>query len=76
MANSKNAPESSPSIPRRLMSQAEAAEYLGVSTRTIRSYIARGILRANRIRGSRLIRIDSADLDALVRPLPTGWHVP
>ena len=54
-------PTQSPT-PRQLMSLADAADYLGVSTRTIRSYIARGVLKANRIHGSRLIRIDSAEL--------------
>lgn len=56
---------------RRLLSQAESAEYLGVSTRTIRSYIAHGTLKANRIRGSRLIRINRSDLESLVQPIPT-----
>lgn len=57
---------------RRWVSQAEAAEYLGVTTRTIRRYIAIGLLPASRIRGSRLIRIDRADLDALLRPIPSA----
>jgi excisionase family DNA binding protein len=35
------------------LSQAEAAEYLGVTDRTIRNYIARGNLRGSRIKGSR-----------------------
>lgn len=56
----------------RWFSQQEAAEYLGVTDRTIRAYIARGDLPAHRVRGSRLIRIDEADLDALLRPIPTG----
>jgi excisionase family DNA binding protein len=55
---------------RRWLSQGEAAEYLGVTTRTIRRYISVGLLPASRIRGSRLIRIDRADVDALLRPIP------
>lgn len=55
----------------RWLNQAEAAEYLGVTDRTVRYYIARGVLPAGRIKGSRLIRIDRADLDALVDPIPT-----
>ncbi|WP_137292021.1 helix-turn-helix domain-containing protein [Nocardioides dongxiaopingii] len=51
---------------RRWLSQAEAAEYLGVTDRTVRNYVARGSLPAHRVRGSRLVRIDRADLDALV----------
>lgn len=52
--------------------QHEAAEYLGVSERTIRNYIARGDLPGHRVKGSRLVRIRRADLDALLRPIPTG----
>ena len=43
------------------LSQAQAAEYLGVTDyRTIRNYVSRGHLKATRVRGSRLIRIDRA----------------
>lgn len=59
-------------LERRWFSQAEAAEYLGVTTRTIRNYIARGELRGHRVRGSHLVRIDRSDLDALLRPIPTA----
>ncbi len=55
----------------RWLSQLDAAQYLGVTDRTIRAYIARGTLPACRVRGSRLVRIDRADLDALLRPIPT-----
>jgi excisionase family DNA binding protein len=58
--------------PRRWLSQAEAAEYLGVTDRTIRNYIARGVLKGHRVRTSRLVRLDLAELDALLRPIPTG----
>lgn len=57
--------------PQRWLSQPEAADYLGVTDRTVRNYIARGTLPARRIKGSRLIRISTADLDALLRPVPT-----
>lgn len=46
--------------------KAEAAEYRGVSQRTIDTWIARGYLRAYRLRGSRLIRIRKSDLDAML----------
>lgn len=55
--------------PRRWLSQAEAAEYIGVAERTIRHYVAQGRLRAYRIDGSRLIRIDLNELDALLGPV-------
>lgn len=54
------------------LSQAEAAEYLGVTDRTIRNYIARGDLPGYRVRGSRLVRLRLSDVDALLRPIPTG----
>lgn len=53
------------------VSQADAAAYLGVTTRTIRNYIASGRLPAYRIRGSQLVRVKQSDVDALLRRIPT-----
>ena len=53
------------------LSQAEVADYLGVTDRTVRSYIARGILPASRIESSRTIRIRAEDAEAILRPIPT-----
>lgn len=49
----------------------EAADILGVTTRTIRRRIADGSLRAYRIRNSRLIRLNEADVRGLLEPIPT-----
>lgn len=54
---------------RQLVSQQSAAEYLGVTERTIRNYVSRGQLRAYRV-GGRVVRIDRADLDAMLRQIP------
>lgn len=54
---------------RRWVSQAEAAEYLGVTDRTLRRMIAAGDLPAYRL-GKRLLRVDLADVDALLRRVP------
>jgi excisionase family DNA binding protein len=56
---------------RHWLSQAEAAEYLGITDRTIRRMIAAGELPAYRM-GARLLRIDAADLDAVLRRVPAG----
>ena len=58
-------------LPRRWLTQLEAAEYLGVTDRTIRNLISRGQLQARRIGNSRMIRIDRADLEAILQPIPT-----
>lgn len=57
--------------PRRNVSIGEAANYAGVSVRTVRRRIADGSLTGYRF-GARLIRIDLDELDAAMRPIPTG----
>lgn len=61
---------------RRWVTQAEAAQYLGITDRTVRRLVASGELKAYRL-GPRLLRIDQADVDALLRPIPTagGGHL-
>jgi len=61
---------------RRWLSQAEAAEYLGVTDRTIRNYIRSGVLTGRRLPGSRLIRLDRLELDAALRPVPSARIIP
>jgi excisionase family DNA binding protein len=58
-------------VGRRLLSLQAAAEYLGVDERSVRRYIATGQLTGYRV-GERLIRVDVADLDAMLRPIPTA----
>lgn len=53
------------------ISIAQAAERAGVSRDTIRRRIADGSLPAYRM-GPRLIRLDPADVDALLRPVPAA----
>ena len=52
---------------RRYAKQAEAAEYLGVTPRTIRQMIADGRLTGYRS-GHRLVRVDLNQLDAAMQP--------
>jgi len=46
------------------------AGYADVSTRTLRRYISHGRLTGYRV-GSRLIKVDLNELDAIAHPIPT-----
>lgn len=61
-------------VAQRYSTVAEAAEYIGSSTKFIRSLTARGDLTGYRI-GSRSIRVDLRELDAAMRPIPTAGTV-
>jgi excisionase family DNA binding protein len=56
---------------RRFLSINEVAAPLDVNPRTVLRWISDGQLKAYRV-GSALIKIDTADLDNVVRPLPTA----
>ena len=56
---------------RRYASLPGAADYAKVSERTIRRYIANGQLAGYRI-GKRMIRVDLAEVDELLKPIPTA----
>lgn len=45
-----------------------AAEYMGVSVKTVRRYIADGRLKAVRM-GPRLIRVDRQSIEKLMKPI-------
>lgn len=47
-----------------------AAKILGVSTKTVRRYIADGSLPAERLQ-ERLLRVRRGDVEALLHPVPT-----
>ena len=56
--------------PRRWASPTEAAEYFGVKPKMLRRMVAKGKVTGYRM-GTRIIRYDLAELDALMRPIPT-----
>lgn len=64
--------QAQPPAYRRWLSQQEAADYLGVTDRTIRNYIRTGALQGRRLPGSRLVRLDRIELDKALRPIPSG----
>ncbi len=53
--------------PRRWATLQDAAEYLGVTDRTIRNMIADGRIRGYR-NGHRVMRVDLNEVDASMRP--------
>lgn len=57
--------------PRRLTSVQAAADYADVSTRSIRRWIASGLIPGYRV-GPRLVKVDLNDLDKLARRIPTA----
>lgn len=56
---------------RRYVKQSEAAEYLGVTVRTIRQMIADGRLTGYRS-GTRLVRVDLNEIDSAMQPFGGG----
>ncbi|QJD52088.1 excise [Mycobacterium phage MA5] len=54
-------------LPQRASIQ-QVADHLGVSTKTVRNYIADGKLKAVRL-GPRLIRIERDSVEALMKPI-------
>lgn len=56
---------------RRYATLAAAAEYVDVTERTIRNYIARGELTGYRL-GSRTVRVDLNEIDAILKVIPTA----
>jgi excisionase family DNA binding protein len=55
-----------------LISIERAAEFLGVTTRTVRQWISTGELPASRL-GKRIIRIDYEDLRLFCKPIHAGY---
>jgi excisionase family DNA binding protein len=59
---------------RRWLNTRDAAEHGGMSERTVRNLVARGLLTAHRLEGTRLVRIDRRELDDLMRAQHGGDH--
>jgi excisionase family DNA binding protein len=56
---------------RQLISLSDAADQLGVCTRTVRRHIAAGRLRGYRV-GTQIIRVDAGELEQLLHPIPAA----
>ena len=57
--------------PKNLVTLCDAAEATRVSTRTIRRWVADGLLPACRV-GPKLLRVDLTDVEALMRRVPSA----
>ena len=67
---------STATVPRRLVSLAEAAEILAVSVKTVRRYIAAGELDAVRL-GCRTLRVKAESMERMIEAHPVGaWRLP
>lgn len=69
----RSVPRADSTRDKQLLSLAEAAEYLGICTRTLRRRISDGTLRGYRV--GRLIKVDALDVETLLRPIPTVGFV-
>jgi excisionase family DNA binding protein len=56
---------------RHFISIEQAAEYTGLSAKTLRRRIADGTLTGYRA-GPKLVRVDQADVDRMLQPIPTA----
>jgi excisionase family DNA binding protein len=57
--------------PRALITLAEGGQRLDLSEKTLRRYVAAGILTGYRV-GPRALRLDAEEVAALARPIPTA----
>jgi excisionase family DNA binding protein len=69
---SLSATKAEPSEPRDLLTVEQAADYLQLSTSSIRGYIRQGKLKAFRIAGLRKVLIPRAELLTLLEPTNFG----
>lgn len=71
MANPRPDNALKPSTLRRLESLEVGANYLAITTKTLRRWIAAGRVAGYRT-GPRMIRVDMNELDAMLRPIPSA----
>lgn len=58
---------------RQLVSISAAAEHLGLSEKSLRRYIASGLITGYRVGQKRLIRVDLNEVESrLLTPIPTA----
>jgi excisionase family DNA binding protein len=60
--------------PKRLVPLDDGADYLGITKKTLRRWIAEGRITGYRV-GGKTVRVDLHEVDALARPIPTAGDV-
>lgn len=60
-----------PAASPRVYTQREAAERLGVIERTIRKWVAQGLIRQYKL-GTKSVRVNADDVDGMLKPMATG----
>lgn len=58
-------------MPKELVSISATARSVGVSERTVRRWISQGLIPGHRV-GPKLIRVDPADVEAMLHRIPTA----
>ncbi|GCD88762.1 AlpA family transcriptional regulator [Nocardioides sp. LS1] len=56
----------------RLITQQAGADMLGVTDRTIRNMISRGVITGYKIPGVRAVRVDRDEITSKLKAIPTG----
>ncbi len=57
--------------PRRYLTLSDAAEWLSLDEKTLRRWVSQGRLTAYRV-GPKLIRLDAAEVENMIRVVPTA----
>jgi excisionase family DNA binding protein len=58
-------------MPKRIVTQQQAAKAVGVGDRTIRNWISEGLITGYRLPTGRAIRVDLDEIEAMIKVIPT-----
>jgi excisionase family DNA binding protein len=61
-------------MPRRIVTQQQAAQAVGVHARTIRNWISEGLITGYRLPGGRAIRVDLEEINNQMRVIPAAMR--
>jgi excisionase family DNA binding protein len=61
-------------MPRRIVTQQQAAKVLGIGDRTIRNWISEGLITGYRLPSGRAIRVDLDEITSKMKAIPTAFR--